>query len=77
MTKISLSLFQQRKHKRFTYIPRHLRESKEDEDLKTKWETLRGTGKHKSKKGTSLVLLLVGLGMIIALWFILTHYESP
>jgi hypothetical protein len=69
-------LFQQRKHKRFNYTPRHLRDSKEDEDLKSQWQSVRGQGKHKSKRSVSTVLLLIVLGMIIALWFVLTHYEK-
>nr|WP_321235157.1 hypothetical protein [uncultured Psychroserpens sp.] len=71
-----MSLFRQRKHKRFNYIPRHLRESKEGEDLRTQWESVRGQGKHKGKRSVSIVMLLIVLGMIIALWFVLTHYET-
>jgi len=71
-----LSLFKQRQPKRFNYTPRHLRDQKDEVDLKTKWESVRGQGKHKAKRTISLPLLMVILGMIIALWFILTHYET-
>lgn len=71
-----MSLFQQRKNKRFNYIPRHLKDAKDDDNLKAQWETVRGQGKHKSKRTLSLPVLLVVLGMIIALWYILTHYET-
>ena len=71
-----MSLFQQRKHKRFNYIPRHLRDAKEEDDLKSQWDTVRSQGKHSGKRRVSLVRLLVILGMIIAIWFILTHYEK-
>ncbi|MCK8481451.1 hypothetical protein [Psychroserpens algicola] len=69
-------MFQQRKHKRFNYIPRHLRDSKSGDNLKSHWESVRGQGKHKSKQRMPLVILLVILGMIIALWYVLTHYET-
>jgi len=68
-------LFQQRKNKHFNYTPRHLRDSKEDEDIKTHWESVRRQSKYKGKRSVSIVMLLVILGMIIAIWFILTHYE--
>jgi len=72
-----VSLFKQRKHKRFKYIPKHLKDSNEnDENLETQWQSLRGQGKNKSKGGLPLPILLVILGMIIAVWYILTHYET-
>ncbi|WP_299336819.1 hypothetical protein [uncultured Psychroserpens sp.] len=71
-----MSLFQQRKNKRFNYIPRHLKDTQKDDDLKSHWESVRGQGKHKKRRTISLPVLLVVLGMIIALWFILTHYEK-
>ncbi|MEH6538069.1 MAG: hypothetical protein V7719_16835 [Psychroserpens sp.] len=71
-----MSLFQQRKPKRFNHIPRRLRTSKDEDDLKTQWESVRGQGKHIGKRTISLPILLAILGMIIAIWFILTHYET-
>ena len=72
-----VSLFKQRKHKRFKYIPKHLKDSTvHDENLKTQWQSLRGQDKNRSKRVLSLPILLVILGMIIAVWYILTHYET-
>ncbi|WP_460218806.1 hypothetical protein [Psychroserpens sp. MEBiC05023] len=71
-----MGLFQQRKHRQFNYKPRHHRDAEGGEDLKSQWKSIRGQGKHKSKRSVSLGLLLLILGMIIALWFILTHYET-
>ncbi len=71
-----MGLFQQQKHKRFNYIPRRLRNSKDGEDLKSQWESVRGNGKQKSKKGFSGLFLMIVLGMVIAIWLILTHYEK-
>ena len=72
-----MNLFQQRKNKHFSYTPRHLRdsESNSDENIKSQWETVRNQGKNRSKSSNKLVVLLIGLGMIIAVWYILTHYE--
>jgi hypothetical protein len=72
-----VSLFQQRKNKRFSYTPRHLKdsESNSDDNIKSQWKTVRNHGKYKGKSASKLVLLLIGLGMIIAVWLILNHYE--
>ena len=70
-------MFQQRKYKRFNYVPRSLRQSKDDNTIKTQWESVRGESEYRKTRGKSLTLLLVILGMIIAIWFILTHYETP
>lgn len=69
-------MFQQRKNKRFNYIPRRLRDETQEEDLKTQWESVRRDGKHKSKGRLSLPILVLILGMIIVLWYILTQYET-
>jgi len=72
-----VSLFQQRKNKHFSYTPRHLKdsESNSDENIKSQWETVRSTGKYRSKSSNKLVMLLIVLGMIIAVWLILNNYE--
>lgn len=72
-----MNLFQQRKNKRFGYIPRHLRESESnsDENFKSQWDSVRGRGKKRSNSSSKLVLLLIVLGMIIAVWLILNNYE--
>lgn len=72
-----MNLFKQRKNKHFSYTPRHLRESESnsDENIKSQWEMVRNQGKNRSKSSNKLVVLLIGLGMIIAVWYILTHYE--
>ncbi|WP_152611459.1 hypothetical protein [Psychroserpens damuponensis] len=72
-----MSLFKQRKSKSFNYIPRNQKSSRnDDEHLKTQWEAVKRHGKHRSKRAISLPLLLVILGMIIALWYLLTHYQT-
>ena len=71
-----MSLFQQRKNKRFNYIPRHLKNAKGEDNLKSQWDTVRRQGKHKTKRTLSLPVLLVILGMIIVLWYVLIHYET-
>ena len=72
-----MSLFKQRKGKSFNYIPRNEKSSRKgDEHLKTQWESVKRHGKHKNKRTVSLPLLLIGLGMIIALWYLLTHYQT-
>ncbi len=68
-----VNLFNQRKHKRFNYVPRHLRDSKED--LKSQWNTVRNESQHTSKSNNRLGVLLIVLGMIIAVWLLLEHYE--
>jgi len=72
-----VNLFQQRKNKRFSYIPRHLRDSQDnsDQNIKSQWDAVRNKGKYKSKPTNKLVVLLIILGMIIAVWLILNHYE--
>ncbi len=72
-----MNLFQQRKNKRFSYIPKHLRESqdKSGENIKSQWESIRNKGKYKSNPTNKLVVLLIILGMIIVVWFILNQYE--
>ena len=72
-----MNLFQQRKNKRFSYTPRHLRDSESslDDNIKSQWETVRSRGKKGSKSSNKLILLLIVLGMIIAVWLILNHYE--
>ena len=72
-----MSLFQQQKNKRFSYTPRVLRNSENDSDknIKSEWKTIRNQGKYAGKSANKLVMLLIGLGMIIAVWLILNHYE--
>ena len=79
-----MSFFQQRKPKTFNYIPRSERDlddgaddekENKSERLKSQWSSVRGKGKHR-KKSKSLPVLLVILGMIIAIWYLLTHYET-
>ncbi|WP_323788675.1 hypothetical protein [Psychroserpens sp.] len=72
-----MNLFQQRKNKRFGYVPRHLRDSEgnSDENIKSQWDSIRNKGKNKSHSANRLVLLLIVLGMIIAGWYVLTYYE--
>lgn len=80
-----MGLFKQRKNKRFNHIPRRHNDSAEsdervDEDapskLKEDWEAVRGHTKQRGKSRNTLPLLLVGLGMIIVIWYLLTHYET-
>ncbi len=68
-----MNLFNQRKNKRFNYVPKHLKDS--ETDIKSQWNSIRGNGKHKSKTSSRLIFLLVVLGMIIAVWLLLEHYE--
>ncbi len=72
-----MNLFQQRKNKHFSYTPRHLNkfQSYSDESIKLQWETVRSQGKCRSKSANKLVMLLIVLGMIIAVWLVLKHYE--
>jgi len=72
-----VSFFKQSKPKRFNYIPRNERDvnSRSEKNLKSKWDSMRSGGKRKSKSKT-LPILLVILGMIIAFWYVLTHYET-
>ncbi|WP_026753123.1 hypothetical protein [Sediminibacter sp. Hel_I_10] len=71
-----MSLFQQRKPKRFQYIPRSEKDSEDDkaESLKSHWKSVRKQGKRKGQSKTLPVLLII-LGMIIAFWYLLTRYE--
>jgi len=77
LSKIIVSFFQQKKPKRFNYIPRNERDDddKVTNGLKSRWDAVRGTGKHRSKS-RALPILLIILGMIIAIWYLLTHYET-
>lgn len=72
-----MGLFEQRKGRSFNYTPRSEKVSSiDDVQLKMKWESVKRQGKHKSKRVISLPLLLVFLGMIIALLYFLTQYET-
>ncbi|MEM5566102.1 hypothetical protein WNY78_13355 [Psychroserpens sp. AS72] len=72
-----MSLFKQRKSRGFNYIPRNEKSSlNEDEELKTQWQSVKRQGKLKNRRIISLPLLIVFLGMIIALWYLLTHYQT-
>jgi len=80
-----VGLFKQRKNKQFNYVPRHktdfdqLAKKREDDarsNIKDDWEIVRGQGGGRSKQKNTLPLLLVGLGMIIVLWYLLTQYET-
>ena len=72
-----MPFFKQRKPKRFNYTPRSEKESNKHEAdrMKSQWEHLRVRGKAKPKFKT-LPFLLVILGMIIAIWYLLIHYET-
>jgi hypothetical protein len=73
-----VSLFKQRKNKRFSYTPRHLREkdSHIKENLESKWRETRQTSKHQGKASLNLLVWLLVLGMIIVLWYVLDNYKS-
>ncbi len=70
-------LFKQQKPKRFKYIPRNDKNSEEtkEEHLKSQWKSVRGRGKHTGKSRSMPILLFI-LGMIIVIWYLLTHYET-
>lgn len=66
-------------------MPRHQRDFDEtpkekDDDavsnLKDNWVAIRDQGRKRGKSGMSLPLLIVGLGMIIVIFYLLTHYET-
>lgn len=72
-------MFNQRKNKRFNYTPRHQRESdsQENNNFREKWQDARvGGGRQKATARRGLIRLLVILGMIIVIWYLLTHYET-
>jgi hypothetical protein len=72
-----VSLFKQRKNRAFNYIPRGNQSSLNDDlKLKTQWESLKDQDKRKTRRMTSLPVLLIILGMIIALFYILMQYET-
>ncbi len=72
-----MGLFKQRKSKSFNYIPRNEKASiNDDKHLNKQWESVKRYGEHKGKRVVSLPLLLVFLGMIIAIWYLLTHYQT-
>jgi predicted nucleic acid-binding Zn ribbon protein len=72
-----VSLFKQRKNKRFSYSPKHLK----DEDiqikqqLRSKRQTTKHLSKERSKTSSSLLIWLLILGMIIVLWLVLDNYK--
>ncbi|MEZ4856468.1 MAG: hypothetical protein R2812_08355 [Gelidibacter sp.] len=69
-----MNLFKQRKNKRFSYTPQHLKANNNDDvqDFRAKW---RGNMRRDKKTPTLLILLII-LGMVIALWLVLNHYEN-
>jgi cytoskeletal protein RodZ len=72
-----VSLFQQRKNRAFNYIPRGTKSSSEDDAaLKAQWGSYKRQGKRKAIRITSLPVLLVILGMIVALLYVLMQYET-
>ena len=69
-----MSLFKQRKNKRFSYTPRHL-EGQDTNDTQRFDPKLREKRQRKHKPSTML-WLLVGLGMVIVLWYVLSNYQN-
>lgn len=72
-----MNLFNQRKNKGFNYKPK-FQEHKEhntEKDITSKWQEIKRSRKHKSKKGGQIVRWLVLLIMIIVLWYVLSNYE--
>ena len=72
-----MSLFNQRKSKSFNYVPRKEKPSiNDDRRLEKQWESIKRQGKHKGRRVISLPLLLIFLGMIVAVWYLLTQYQT-
>ncbi|WP_228852175.1 hypothetical protein [Aegicerativicinus sediminis] len=69
-------LFRQKKHKRFNYVPRSLKDdSKEDHSIKEEWQSVRASHKRKAKSQSPLIVFMIILGMVIVLWMVLCNYE--
>uniref|UniRef100_UPI00404B1481 hypothetical protein n=1 Tax=Gelidibacter sp. TaxID=2018083 RepID=UPI00404B1481 len=69
-----MSLFKQQKNKRFSYTPRHREEqdANDSQRFDPKWLENR---KHQRKSST-MPWLLIGLGMVIVLWYVLNNYQN-
>lgn len=73
-----MNLFKQRKNKRFTYTPRHLKNKDEEEkqhSLEAQWNDLKATNKRKSSFLTSPTFLVLFLIAVIVLMYVLGRYE--
>jgi hypothetical protein len=73
-------LFKQRKHKRFNYKPRYSDNGeKSSNDVKTsgenefvsKWQKTRGVDKSKSKKGFSVIKMIIILVLLLISMYLL------
>ena len=69
-----VSLFKQRKNKRFNYTPKYL----QDDDIQRKQhiDAHQQQTKQPSKSTSSLLIWLLILGMVIVLWFVLDNYKN-
>lgn len=70
-------LFKQRKPRKFKYPAHRLKDESKSkpEDIKSKWEEVRGENSVSGNSNRTLAILIVALGMIIVLWYVLNNYE--
>ncbi|PTM09894.1 MAG: hypothetical protein DA407_04805 [Bacteroidetes bacterium] len=73
-------MFNQRKHKRFNYKPRHTKsdetmsssdKASQNDVLSSKWQSVRETTKRKGKRGFSLPVLFLILVLLLICMYVL------
>ena len=73
--RLASNLFKQRKNKRFSYAPRHLKEKDNNtQGLESQWREARKTNKRKRNIFTSLPFLALFLISVLVLLYILGRY---
>ncbi|HXJ97322.1 MAG TPA: hypothetical protein VNJ50_00620 [Gelidibacter sp.] len=68
-----MNLFNQRQPKRFSYTPRHLKEQYHGKSFD--FESARNQKARRKKKVPPMLVFLIVLGMVIAIWYVLSTYE--
>ncbi len=74
---VLVNLFKQRKNKRFTYTPRHLKENETDDtkSLESQWKDAKSLNKRKTNPFATLPFLVLFLIAILIVLYILSRYE--
>lgn len=74
------TLLKQRKHKRFNYKPRYSKsgeassndgEVSSNDEFVSKWESVRGTNTRKSRKGFSVIKMIIILVLLLICMYVL------
>jgi len=72
-----VEFFKQRKNKRFSYTPKHLRNQDDTtkKSVEAQWEEVRAANKRKKSIFTTLPFLVLFLIGVLVILYILSRYE--